>query len=102
MSHKDCLIILKTMGDTMPTIGYARVSTTGQSLDVQLEMLKAAGCEKVFAEKKSGLDGKRPELARCVEYVRDGDVLLVTKLDRLARSTSDLYATIGKLKEKGV
>ena len=86
----------------MPTIGYARVSTTGQSLDVQLEMLKEAGCTKVFAEKKSGLDGKRPELARCVEYVREGDVLLVTKLDRLARSTSDLYRIIGELREKGV
>jgi DNA invertase Pin-like site-specific DNA recombinase len=65
-------------------------------------MLRAAGCEKVYAEKKSGLDGKRPELAKCLDYVRDGDVLLVTKLDRLARSTSDLYAIIGRLKEKGV
>jgi DNA invertase Pin-like site-specific DNA recombinase len=86
----------------MTTVGYARVSSTGQSLEVQLDMLKAAGCEKVYAEKKSGLDGRRSELAKCLDYVRDGDVLLVTKLDRLARSTSDLYAIIGKLKEKGV
>jgi DNA invertase Pin-like site-specific DNA recombinase len=86
----------------MATVGYARVSTTGQSLDVQLDMLKQAGCTKVFQEKRSGRDGKRPELARCIEYVREGDVLLVTKPDRLARSTSDLYGIIGKLKEKGV
>ena len=86
----------------MTTVGYARVSTSGQSLEVQLDMLRGAGCEKVYAEKKSGLDGKRSELAKCLDYIRDGDVLLVTKLDRLARSTSDLYAIIGKLKEKGV
>lgn len=85
----------------MSTIGYARVSTTGQTLDVQLAMLKDAGCEKVYAEKKSGLDGKRPELMRCIDYVREGDTLLVTKLDRLARSTTDLYAILGRLKEKG-
>lgn len=86
----------------MAIVGYARVSTTGQSLDVQLDMLGAAGCTKTFQEKRSGRDGKRPELARCVEYVREGDTLLVTKLDRLARSTSDLYAIVGKLKDKGV
>jgi DNA invertase Pin-like site-specific DNA recombinase len=86
----------------MAVVGYARVSTAGQSLEVQLHDLKAAGCEKVFSEKRSGLDGKRPELARCLEYVRDGDVLLVTKLDRLARSTMDFYAIAGRLKDKGV
>ena len=86
----------------MAVVGYARVSSTGQSLEVQFDMLARAGCEKIFQEKRSGRDGKRAELARCVEYVREGDVLLVTKLDRLARSTSDLYGIIGKLKEKGV
>jgi DNA invertase Pin-like site-specific DNA recombinase len=86
----------------MAIVGYARVSSTGQSLDVQLDMLKAAGCAKIFQEKKSGRDGKRAELARCVDYVREGDTLLVTKLDRLARSTIDLYATVGALKDKGV
>lgn len=86
----------------MATVGYARVSSTGQSLDVQLDILQATGCTKVFQEKRSGRDGKRPELARCIEYVREGDVLLVTKLDRLARSTEDLYATTRKLKDKGV
>jgi DNA invertase Pin-like site-specific DNA recombinase len=86
----------------MTVVGYARVSSTGQSLDVQLDALKSAGCEKVYAEKKSGLDGKRTELGKCIDYVRESDVLLVTRLDRLARSTSDLYSIVGRLKEKGV
>jgi len=84
----------------MTTVGYARVSSTGQDLDVQLEKLKC--CEKVFKEKRSGVDAGRPELTRCLEYLRDGDVLVVTKLDRLARSTSDLYRIVSQLAEKGV
>ncbi|MDY0872653.1 recombinase family protein [Dongia rigui] len=86
----------------MAIVGYARVSTTGQTLAVQHDMLKNAGCEKIYAEKKSGLDGKRVELAKCLDYVREGDVLLVTKLDRLARSTTDFYAILARLKDKGV
>jgi DNA invertase Pin-like site-specific DNA recombinase len=84
----------------LTTVGYARVSSTGQDLDVQLKRLK--GCDKVFKEKRSGLDAGRPELKRCVEYLREGDTLLVTKLDRLARSTSDLYRIISQLADKGV
>jgi DNA invertase Pin-like site-specific DNA recombinase len=84
----------------MTTVGYARVSSTGQDLAVQLE--KLAGCDKVFKEKRSGVDAGRPELKRCLEYLRDGDTLLVTKIDRLARSTSDLYRIISELAEKGV
>jgi len=84
----------------MPTVGYARVSSTGQDLGVQLE--KLAGCDKVFKEKRSGLDAGRPELKRCLEYLREGDTLLVTKIDRLARSTSDLYRIVSLLAEKGV
>lgn len=84
----------------MTTVGYARVSSTGQDLNVQLEKLK--GCEKVFKEKRSGVDAGRPELNRCVEYLREGDTLVVTKLDRLARSTSDLYRIVSQLAEKGV
>jgi DNA invertase Pin-like site-specific DNA recombinase len=84
----------------MTTVGYARVSSTGQDLDVQLEKLK--GCEKVFKEKRSGVNAGRPELRRCLEYLRDGDTLVVTKLDRLARSTPDLYRIISQLAEKGV
>ena len=66
----------------MTTVGYARVSSTGQDLAVQLE--KLAGCDKIFKEKRSGGDTGRPELKRCLEYLREGDTLLVTKIDRLA------------------
>jgi DNA invertase Pin-like site-specific DNA recombinase len=84
----------------MTTVGYARVSSLGQDLAVQLQKLK--GCDKIFKEKKSGVDAGRPELRACLEYLRDGDTLLVTKLDRLARSTPDLYRIISQLTEMGV
>ena len=84
----------------MTTVGYARVSSTGQDLAIQLE--KLAGCQKVFKEKRSGVDTGRPELKRCLDYLREGDTLLVTKIDRLARSTSDLYRIISALADKGV
>jgi DNA invertase Pin-like site-specific DNA recombinase len=83
-----------------PGVGYARVSSTGQDLAVQLE--KLAGCDKIFKEKRSRVDTGRPELKRCLEYLREGDTLLVTKIDRLARSTSDLYRIISELADKGV
>ena len=84
-------------------VGYARVSTVGQSLEVQHEQLKEAGCEKVFAEKRSGRTAKdRPQLQEAIDYVRDGDVLLVTRLDRLARSVGDLSGIINQLTAKGV
>jgi DNA invertase Pin-like site-specific DNA recombinase len=86
----------------VPTVGYARVSSTGQDLTIQLERLEAAGCEKIFQEKRSGVDAGRPELKQCLEYLREGDTLLVTKIDRLARSTSDLYRTVSLLTDKGV
>ena len=76
----------------MTVVGYARVSSLGQDLAVQLEKLK--GCDKVFKEKRSGIDAGRPELKACLNYLRDGDTLLVTKLDRLARSTPDLYRIV--------
>ena len=84
----------------MTIIGYARVSSVGQSLDVQLEKLKS--CHKVFKEKRSGVDAGRPALKQCLEFLREGDTLLVTKIDRLARSTSDLYRIVSELSEKGV
>jgi len=86
----------------MPVVGYARVSSIGQDLGVQLEKLEKTGCHKVFKEKRSGVDAGRPELKRCLEYLREGDTLLVTKIDRLARSTSDLYRIVSELAEKGV
>ena len=84
----------------MATVGYARVSSVGQSLDVQFEKLK--GCDKVFKEKRSGVDVGRPALKRCLEFLREGDTLLVTKIDRLARSTADLYRIVSSLADKGV
>ncbi|QPC90010.1 recombinase family protein [Mesorhizobium sp. INR15] len=83
-------------------IGYARVSSTGQDFDTQVEKLKAAGVTKVFNEKLSGLDRERPELAKCLDYAREGDTLVVTKLDRLARSASHLHQIVEGLTAKGV
>ena len=86
----------------MATVAYARVSSGQQDHASQIERLKAAGATKVFSEKRSGLDRARPELERCLEYVREGDTLLITKLDRLARSTGDLYRIVHALEAKGV
>jgi len=69
----------------MALVGYARVSSVGQSLDVQLGKLRQ--CNKIFQEKKSAVSGHRPSLRACLDYVREGDTLVVTRLDRLARST---------------
>lgn len=81
-------------------VGYARVSSQGQSLDVQRDKLNH--CSKIFEEKKSGTNTDRPELKRCLEYVREGDTLVVTKLDRLARSTLDLCNIADELQRKNV
>ncbi|MFS2179558.1 recombinase family protein [Rhizobium pisi] len=90
----------------MPTvmIGYARTSTTDQKagLEAQLRDLQAAGCTKIFQEQLSSVANERPQLERAFEFVREGDVLVVTKLDRLARSVGDLVAITKKLKAKGV
>lgn len=84
----------------MALVGYARVSSIGQSLDVQLEKLK--DCKKIFQEKKSGTSDKRSQLAACLEYVREDDTLVVTRLDRLARSTLHLCQIAEQLKRKRV
>lgn len=81
-------------------IGYARVSTTGQSLDVQLQKLK--DCEKVFSEKQSGRNDERNELKLCMDFARSGDVLVITKLDRISRSTRHLLNILNVLEKKGV
>jgi DNA invertase Pin-like site-specific DNA recombinase len=84
-------------------IGYARVSTTGQSLETQLDLLNKSGANQVFSEKASGKSTeKRPELDKALTYLRKGDILIVTKLDRLARSVLDLHTIAKKLEEKGV
>lgn len=89
-------------GDIMAKIGYARVSTQDQSLDLQMDELKKAGCEKFFSEKMSGAKDDRPQLEACLEYLRKDDVLVVYKLDRLGRSTKQLITLIEELKEKGI
>lgn len=86
----------------MAKVGYARVSTTGQDYATQIEKLEAFGADPIFSEKRSGLDGKRPQLEECLRFVRRGDILVVTKLDRLARSTADLYRIVTQLDDKGV
>lgn len=84
-------------------VGYGRVSSDSQSLDIQLDALTQAGCEKVFAEKVSGRSTtNREELAQALDFVREGDTLICTRLDRLARSVGDLHQIIQRLTEKGV
>ena len=83
-------------------IGYARVSTQDQSTDLQLDALRAAGCERIFSEKASGAKTDRPELARALEFARSGDTIVVWKLDRLARSMRQLITTVELLKERGI
>ncbi|KNG91820.1 recombinase family protein [Pseudaestuariivita atlantica] len=82
-------------------IGYARVSTDDQSLDSQTDALAAADAEKVFADKISGSRRARPELDRMLEQLRDGDVVTVTKYDRLARSLKDLLEIVEVIRERG-
>jgi DNA invertase Pin-like site-specific DNA recombinase len=81
----------------MEVVGYARVSTDGQTLDAQIAALKAAGCTKIFAEKQSGAKTDRAELAKAIKALGVGDVLIVTRLDRLARSTRDLLNTLDEI-----
>src|SRR5689334_13150316 len=81
-------------------IGYARVSTDGQSLEAQHAALKMAGAEKIFAEKISGAKADRKQLAKAIGALREGDVLLVTRLDRLARSTRDLLNVLAAVADK--
>ena len=80
-------------------VGYARVSTRDQNPDLQLDALSEAGCGKIFTEQRSGARRDRPELAKALGYVRAGDVLVVWKLDRLARSLRQLIGTVGRLEE---
>ena len=83
-------------------IGYARISTDEQSLDLQIDALQAEGCERVFQETASGAAPNRAGLARALKACSSGDVLVAWKLDRLGRSTLDLVGLVEKLKKKGV
>jgi DNA invertase Pin-like site-specific DNA recombinase len=82
-------------------LGYARVSTYGQTLDAQLEQLRADGCAKVYREKASGAQADRRELLRMLKDIAHGDVVTVTRIDRLARSTFDLFATVKRIVDAG-
>lgn len=85
-----------------PRIGYARVSTDDQHLTNQKATLVQAGCSRIFCEKVTGTHARRAELIKLLDYARDGDVIVVTRLDRLARSTHDLLNITMQLDEKGV
>jgi len=85
----------------MAIYGYARVSTNGQDLSAQIAELKAAGCGNIYKEKISGAKTDRPELAKVIRRLEDGDVLTVVRLDRLARSTRDLLNILDEVGKRG-
>jgi DNA invertase Pin-like site-specific DNA recombinase len=83
-------------------IGYARVSTDDQNLDLQKDALQKSGCEILYEEKASGKSADRPELEQCLKALRSGDTLVVWRLDRLGRSLQDLVKIVASLKERGI
>lgn len=86
----------------MAIIGYSRVSTRDQHSEGQQDKLAAAGCEKVFIDQASGTLARRPELDRCLAYLREGDTLTITKLDRLGRSVKNLKDLADELQARGI
>jgi DNA invertase Pin-like site-specific DNA recombinase len=100
----DNMIAGRENGQTPPLahLGYARVSTLDQDPTLQLDALAAAGCAKVFEDRASGARADRPGLQKALDYVRDGDVLIVWKLDRLGRSLPHLIETVSALEKRGV
>jgi DNA invertase Pin-like site-specific DNA recombinase len=87
----------------MSLIGYARVSIIDQDYDIQISALKKSGCKIIFSEKKSGTSVKdRTKLEQCLDYLREGDTLVVTRVDRLARSLRDLQDLVHDLKDEGI
>jgi DNA invertase Pin-like site-specific DNA recombinase len=83
-------------------IGYARISTDDQNLDLQRDALKKAGCEQIFTDRVSGTKANRPGLTEALSHLRSGDILVVWRLDRLGRSLRHLIDTITELQERGV
>jgi len=86
----------------MARVGYARVSSRDQNLDSQLDLLKAAGCERVFEDKVSGVKESRPEWDRLLEFLRPGDTIVVAELSRMTRSLMHLLALVKEFEKKGV
>jgi DNA invertase Pin-like site-specific DNA recombinase len=92
------------MAETQPKnrhLGYARVSTYGQTLEAQLAQLKAQGCSKIYREKASGAQPDRRELLKLLKAIAPGDVVTVTRIDRLARSAFDLFAIVKQIVDAG-
>ena len=83
-------------------VGYARVSSTGQNLDSQIDALASVDCTKIFSDQQSGVSQKREGFERLMEYLREGDSLVVTELSRLSRSLKHLLTVVESLEEKGV
>jgi DNA invertase Pin-like site-specific DNA recombinase len=83
-------------------IGYARISTGEQTLDLQLDALKRAGCERWFTDTASGAKAERPGLAKALDQLREGDTLVVWRLDRLGRSLQHLLQTMTDLDKRGI
>lgn len=83
-------------------IGYARVSTEDQDTALQVDALTAAGCTKIYTEKRSGASRERPELTAAISFLRPGDTLVIWKLDRLGRSLTQLITTVNTLEEQGI
>jgi DNA invertase Pin-like site-specific DNA recombinase len=94
--------LLDPVGGGGALIGYARVSTKGQLLDRQIAALEAAGCQRIFSDKKSGKNVEREELKKALDYLRPNDTLVVPSLDRLGRSIKDLIGIAGALREEGI
>lgn len=89
-------------GFSMAIIGYARVSTFDQTIDLQHDALKAAGATSIYEDKASGKNAERPELLHCLKALREGDTLVVWRLDRLGRNLRDLIRVVGELEERSV
>ena len=83
-------------------IGYCRISTSEQNLDLQIQALKEAGCEKIFEEVASGAKDDRPKLKEAIDYARKGDVIVIWKLDRLSRSLKHLIETVNDLEKREI
>jgi DNA invertase Pin-like site-specific DNA recombinase len=96
------LLVAEPAHQTEILIGYVRVSTGGQKLDRQIDALTAAGCRRIFADKKSGKDDLRPELKACHAFLAAGDTLVVPALDRYGRSLKDLVNMVGELRRREI
>ncbi|MGW2082300.1 recombinase family protein [Streptomyces sp. NPDC001939] len=100
--ERDSPDLLAPVGRGGALIGYARVSTKGQKLDRQIAALEVAGCQRIFSDKKSGKNAEREELWNALDYIREGDTLVVPSFDRLGRSIQDLISIVAGLRKRGI